>query len=255
MKQRQLVTCFSSAVTCLLVIAPPLARQACAAPQSSGEGWRTTIYPIYAWLPIFGADVKLPEVCNDCGGEPILPGGSVSSSFDGAALSAVMVEYKWFQADASFLWAGLSASKENPFLEVRADTVLGSARAGVRVLPSVFVNAGVRRVAVNLRASAFDFPEVQWKPGVWEELVGVTLTPRLSSKLRLIARADYGGFLNDAHSTFAANGSLEWEPVSHLVVTMGYGVFDFDVDGTLLTKPISFGQTLHGPIFGIGFTF
>jgi hypothetical protein len=91
-----------------------------ASAQGTDDGWRTTIYPIYGWLPIFGADIRLPEIpnpppCDGCGdGGPIIPGGNVSSSLNGAAFAAVLVENKWVQAEANFLWAGLSADADRP---------------------------------------------------------------------------------------------------------------------------------------------
>ena len=57
-----------------------------ASAQSSDPGWKTTVYPIYVWAPLFGADVKLPErpSCSTCS-DSIVPGGHVDSSFNGAA--------------------------------------------------------------------------------------------------------------------------------------------------------------------------
>ena len=232
-----------------------------ASAQGTGDGWRTTVYPIYGWLPIFGADIRLPEIpnpppCDGCGdGGPIIPGGSVSSSLNGAAFASVLVENKWVQAEANFLWAGLSADAERPNLEVKVGTVMGAARLGVRVVPNLFVYGGVRRIALNVKATALDFDEVQWKPGIWEGLVGAAYTPHLSPRWRLLARADYGGVGANNHSTYTANATLEWQPLQHLVVDLGYGFFQATVDGTLVQKPIHLKQTLHGPIVGIGIPF
>ena len=229
--------------------------------QGTDDGWRTTVYPIYGWLPIFGADIRLPEIpnpppCDGCGdGGPIVPGGNVSSNLNGAAFAAVIVENKWVQGEANFLWAGLSADAERPNLKVKVDTVMGAARLGVRVVPNLFVYGGVRRIGLNLKATALVFDEVQWKPGIWEPLVGASFTPRLSPRWRLLARADYGGVGADNHSTYSANATLEWQPLQHLVVDLGYGFFKVTVDGTVAQKPIHLEQTLHGPIVGIGIPF
>jgi hypothetical protein len=245
-----MVMCFTARVT------PAFAQSS-----STDSGWTTTVYPLYAWLPVFGADVRLPEVpnpppCDGCGsGGPITPGGSVSSNLNGAAFAAVTVENRWVQIDASFLWAGLSASADRPRLSVKADTILGAAQVGVRVVPDLFVDVGVRRVALNVRASALVFDEVQWKPGLWESLVGASYTPRLSPSWRLIAHADYGGLEANNHSTISANASVQWKPASHLVLNLGYGLLKLTVDGNVLLKPIHLDQTLHGPVIGIGIPF
>ena len=109
----------AAACSLFVGVAPAIAQdgQASASQRSDDGGWRTTIYPVYGWLPIFGADVRLPEVpnpppCDGCGsGGPIVPGGSVSSTLNGAAFAGVLAENRWVQAEANFLWAGLSAEK------------------------------------------------------------------------------------------------------------------------------------------------
>ena len=203
---------------------------------------------------MFGADVRFPDgpPCDGC--EPI-PERSASSKLNGAAFAGALVENKWVQIDANFLWAGLSAERELPNLKVKVNTLLGSGHFGVRVAPALFVNAGVRRVALNIKASAFDFNEVEWEPGAWEGLIGASYTPHLASHLRLIARADYGGLGSEVVTTTSATGSLEWEALPHFVLTFGYGYLALKADGEIRSRPIHLKQTLHGPIIGIGFTF
>ena len=64
---------------------------------SDNDGWRTIIYPIHAWLPVFGADVTLPEQPTPpgsgggCGGITI-PSAKTSGNFNGAALAGFRVE-------------------------------------------------------------------------------------------------------------------------------------------------------------------
>ena len=186
---------------------------------------------------------------------PIVPGGSVSSTLNGAAFAGVLVENRWVQVEANFLWAGLSAEEERPNLSVKVGTVVGAARLGVRLVPDLFVTGGVRRLGLNLRATALVFEEVQWKPAIWEALIGASYTPRLSERWRLLVRADYGGVGSDNHSTYTANANVEWQPLSHLAVNVGYGLLAIKVDGTVLQKPIHLDQTLHGPIVGIGIPF
>ena len=236
--------------------APAFAQNA----SSSGSGWTTTIYPVYGWAPLFGADIRLPEIpnpgpCDGCGEGPVVPAATVSSNFNGAALAEVLVENRWVQLEGNFLWAGLSGEKDRPNFKVRVDTLLGSARAGVRVVPNLFVYGGFRRLALNVRANAFDLPEVEWKPGIWEPIAGAAFTPHLSRRWRLLTRADYGGIGSDSHSTVSVNANIEWKPAEHFLLNLGYGFFEVKADGTLLNQPIHLKQTLHGPIVGIGIPF
>ena len=258
-----LLICLAAACS-LLSVTPALAGTppASGAEQAPSDGgWRTTIYPVYGWLPVFGADVRLPEVpdpppCDGCGdGGPIVPGGSVSSNLNGAAFAAVLVENRWVQGEANFLWAGMSADLERPNLKVKVDTVLGAARLGVRVVPNLFAYAGARRIGLNIKAQALVFDEVQWKPSVWEGVVGAAFTPYLSPKWRLVTHADYGGLGAESLSTVSANASVEWHPASHFALHLGYGLLKIDLEGQLRNRPIRLDQTLHGPIVGIGIPF
>ena len=229
--------------------------------QGADDGWRTTVYPIYGWLPLFGADVRLPEIpnpppCDGCGdGGPIVPGGHVSSNLNGAAFAAVVVENKWVQAEANFLWAGLSADAERPNLKVEVDTVWparASACGWCRTCSSMAVFAISGSTSRPPRSSSM---KCSGSRDVLEGLVGASFTPRLSSRWRLLAKADYGGVGADNHSSYSANAALEWQPLRHLVVDLGYGFFQITVDGTVAQRPIHLEQTTHGPIIGIGIPF
>jgi hypothetical protein len=225
-----------------------------ASAQSSSDGWKTTIYPIYLWAPLFGADVNLPErpTCGTC---TDTAGGHVDSSFNGAAFFGARVDHRRFFAEADLLWAGMEASVENPFLDVKVSTILGGARAGVALAPNFYVDGGIRRFALDLKARALSFDEVDWKPGVWEPTLGASYNPPLSKTTRLFLHGDYGGIGSDTHSTSTVTARIEWQPVAHFSLTGGYGYLRLTADGTVLTRPISLKQTLHGPIIGIGIPF
>ena len=49
---------------------------AVATERSRTEGWDTIIYPVYAWAPVFGADVRLPD-------QPNPPSGGYGGSGSG----------------------------------------------------------------------------------------------------------------------------------------------------------------------------
>lgn len=227
-----------------------------ASAQTSNDGWKTTIYPIYLWAPLFGADVKLPErpSCGTCN-DSIVPGGHVDSSFNGAAFFGARVDHRRFFAEADLLWAGMEATAENPFLKLKVSTILGGARGGVALAPNLYVDAGVRRFALDIAASALQFDEVDWKPGVWEPTLGAEYKPALSKTVTLFLSGDYGGIGSDNHSTATLTGRIEWQPWAHFSLTGGYGYLRLQADGTLGNKAIELKQTLHGPIIGIGIPF
>ena len=59
---------------------------------SGTSGWKTIVYPVYGWAPIFGADVRLPEQPSTpgsgggAGGVGVsIPSASTSGNFNGAA--------------------------------------------------------------------------------------------------------------------------------------------------------------------------
>lgn len=242
----------------VLALTLVLAGAATAAAQSptTTDDWRVTIYPVYGWVPVFGADITLPErPCDDCGGDGgvVLPGGHVSSNFNGAALAGVRVEKGRWLIEGQGLWAGMEGVVDRPYLSVKAGVIFGEALGGFALAPNLYVTGGVRRLALNVRAQAFTFEEVQWKPGFWEPVVGASYSPALTSRTRLFVHGDFGGEGNNKSA--ALTGRIEWQVIPHLSITAGYGLFYLSADGSLGRKPISFSQTLHGPIVGIGIPF
>ena len=55
--------------------------QPVAAAQNPADGWRGVVYPVYGWLPIYGADTKLPDVPGE---------SSIDSNLDFVAGGTVM---------------------------------------------------------------------------------------------------------------------------------------------------------------------
>ena len=227
---------------------------------SDANGWRTVIYPIYGWLPIFGADVRLPEVPGEPGTgggpsiPPTIPSAHVSGNFNGAAAARFRLERRRMSVDGSFLWAGMSGTAATPRASLRADTIAGKLLGGVRVLPSFFIDGGVQRLALKMTATVQEFPSETWKPGIWNPVIGLTFRPEFGSKLRLMAQGDFGGFGNDTRTgelTFAA----EWKPASHFLLGGGYGFMRVRADGTIRNKAVHLRQTLQGPILSIGIPF
>jgi hypothetical protein len=230
-----------------------------AAPVASSDtkGWKTVIYPVHAWLPVLGANVRLPEQPAPPGGSGgvTVPSAQTSGSFSIAAAAGFRVERSRFALEGEFLWAGLSASVTTPRFEFDADTIYFKLLGGVELLPALYIDGGVRRVSMKMNASILDFPRVTWQPGIWEPVVGMTFRPQLSRNVRVMIHTDLGGIGDDRHRTATATALVEWKPVSHLTLGGGYGVLYLRADGTILGKAVHLRQTLEGPMLTLGIPF
>jgi len=265
MRTKQLAT---TAVAVAILMNAGLA--AAQSPEASGidntDGWKTIVYPIHAWLPVFGADVTLPGQSTPPGsgggsggsGGITLPSAKTSGNFDGAALAGFRVERSRLSIEGEFLWAGMSGSVEAPRFDLTANTIAGRLMGGFRVAPALYIDGGVRRFALDITASILSLQPVNWKPGIWEPVVGTTFRPRLGRKLRLFTQADVGFSTDDSSRSGSATASIEWKPISHLSLGAGWGWTYLRVDGTIgsfLTKDIHLSQTLNGPMLTLGIPF
>lgn len=223
------------------------------------SGWRTIVYPVYGWAPVFGADVRLPEQPPPSGGSGgggvTIPSASTSGNLNGAAFGGFRIERRRVSIDTTFLWAGMSGSVAVPRFDLKLNTVSFRLVGGVEVLPDLYIEGGARYLGFNMTADVLTFPEVNWKPGIWEPVVGATYHPRITRKIRLVAQADLGGLGDDSHRSSTAKGTIEWKPASHLLIGAGWGFMYVRADGTILTKPVHFQQTLNGPIVALGIPF
>ncbi len=249
-----------AAIAGILMTATLAGAQSPPAETSDADGWKTIVYPIHAWLPVFGADVTLPGQPTPPGsgggsGGITIPSAKTSGNFDGAALAGFRVERARVSIEGEFLWAGMSGSVEAPHFDLTVDTISFRVMGGVEVAPALYIDGGVRRFALNMTASILDFEPVTWKPGIWEPVVGVTFRPQLNSTLRIFTRADVGWSTDDSSRTGAATASIEWKPISHISLGAGWGWTYLRVDGTVLTKDVHLSQTLNGPLLTLGIPF
>ena len=228
-------------------------------PQTSGTpaqkpySWHIAIYPVLAWAPIFGASVTLPPLPS----QPIAtpgPSGSTSSSFNGAYFGGVRFEKGKWSADAEFMWAALSAQRKNPFVDVKLDFVFGNAMAGREMLPNLYVEGGVRRLALDIRATV-ESSSASRSPGYWDPLIGLTYRRQLGKKWRILIHGDGGGFGVGSDVDVTATGRAEWQFARHFGIAMGYGGMHFSDSDTVQGRTLTISPTLHGPIFGLGIFF
>jgi hypothetical protein len=238
------------AVMAGILMAPTsAAAQSPASSEKSTDGWQTIIYPIHGWLPVFGADVALPDF-------PGFPGSAkTSGNFNGAVLAGVRVERARLSIEGEFLWAGMSGSVEAPRFDLTLNTIAFRILGGVEAAPALYIDGGVRRLALDMTASILGFQPVNWKPGLWEPVVGVTYRPMLSRNVRLFTQADLGFSTDNSSRSGEATASIEWKPISHLSLGAGWGWMYVRADGTILTRPVHLSQTLNGPILTLGIPF
>ncbi len=222
------------------------------------SAWQISIYPVFAWAPIFGISTKeLPSSPGGGGGGggSLLPPSDTSSSLNGAAFAGFRVEKSKWSTDGTVLWAGLSSERNNPFARISVDAIFGQLMAGREIVPNLFLEGGFRRIALNLSLRLGDFPTVSGKPGVWDPLVGLTYRRQLTKKWKVLAHADGGGFGVGSDVDIAATARAEWQFARHFGIAMGYGVLHLDITRTVAQRSLQIKQTLNGPIFGFGIYF
>ena len=224
------------------------------------SAWKVELYPVFVWAPFMGASVNLPQFPDlpnlpDLPNGPPGPGGKVSSSFNGAALFNTRIEKSKWAVELSVLWAGVSAETTSPKVKVKADLIYGQAMGGREILPDLWLEGGVRRLALNVGVTVLQFPEVSRKPGVWDPLIGVSYRHPISNKVAIDLHADGGGFGVGSDVDYAATGRFDWRFARNFGLTAGWGLLHIKISDTVLRRTLSVSQTLHGPILGIGFFF
>src|SRR4029077_2135508 len=97
-----------------------------------------------------------------------------------------------------------------PFLVVDLDLIYGSAKLGRRVAPDLYVNGGVRRLALHYDITLGDLPRFSRKPGVWDPIVGIGWH-RVRPKVEWHAAFEGGGFGGGGDRDLGAPVSLGLE--------------------------------------------
>jgi hypothetical protein len=246
---RHLVRTAAAVILVLSCGAAPLLAQN-AAP---AKDWSVEIYPIFGYLPIHGVDVSVPEppACTTC--PPAVAESSWDSGLSSAWFASFRVEKGRISFTGDYNYAGLTASRDLPFLDLQADVTLGGITGGVRTVGALFLEAGARYTQLNLRATILSFPAFSAKPSSWQPLIGATFRPSFGKHLLLYTVLN--GTISSPFSTVTGTARLEWRPISHLAVTAGYGFTRLKYEDTILSRDVSFKQTLHGPLLGIGIPF
>jgi hypothetical protein len=216
-------------------------------------GWGIAIYPVMAWAPVFGTGVTLPPTTSQPPTESG-PSGSTDGALNGAYFGGARFERGKWSANLLFMWAGLSTQRETPFAKVDMDFVFGDVLGGYEVLPNLYAEGGVRRVALDVHATVGS-DSASRSPGFWDPVIGLTYRRQLGKKWRILIHGDGGGFGAGSDVDVTATGRAEWQFACHFGLTMGYGGLHLSESNTVAGRTLKISPTLHGPIFGFGIFF
>jgi hypothetical protein len=237
-----------------LAAAQPAAAQTSTSAQDTG--WDVAIYPIFGWIPFgLGIDVTLPPVDGGGGSGNDLGGKIVDGRFDGAFLGGLSAAKGRFRIDADGLWAAVGGDRaDRPVLRVDVDAIYGHGSIGFELANDFYVTAGVRRLAlkydIDLAGRRFES-----KPGFTDPLIGVAWHHKVSPKLDVHAVFEGGGFGVGADSDISTQLRIDWKPMTHFGLTAGYNTLYFKATKEIAKKEFAFTQSMHGPLFGLGFYF
>jgi len=236
------------ATACLAGSASPAAAQS---PKPTPP-WQVTLYPVLGWFPIFGADLNVPPP-PDGGGDNTH--GSIDTRFTSALLVGLSVARGPWRVDSASMWAKLRGDRpELPRLSVDLDLLYGHVSGGRALVGDVYVTAGVRRVALKYDVHVEGLPSFSNTPGLWDPLIGIGWH-RIGEKTQWHATLEGGGFGVGADQDISAGVRLDWKPISHVGITLGYEGLKLKLTRSVLTGTFTALQTLHGPIGGIGLYF
>jgi hypothetical protein len=225
--------------------------------QKDPSEWNVAIYPIYGWLPLFGADVSLPNFPDlpSLPGGGVHPSGSTGTSLNGAVMSAFRVEKNKWALDGEFLWAGLSADRASPNVHVGLDYIHGQLMVGREIVPHLYLEGGFRRESLDITATVGDYPQVGRKPALWDPLLGISYRKPLGKKWLLSAHLDGGGFGVGSDATIGGYVRADWQFVKHFGATMGFQALHFKVTDGEGIRTLTLSQGMYGPVIGLGIYF
>jgi hypothetical protein len=222
--------------------------------------WNVAIYPIYAWVPVFGAHTSFPDAGGGSNGGPGILDGSVSGSFSGAFFSAVDITKSHVVAHTEFMYASVSGDNSHPTVHIGMKAVYGSLMGGFQADNGLSLEGGFRRLALDINAAVNDRPGVSAKPGIWDPLIGVSWTHQLGRQWMLKAHVDGGGFGVGSDVDVGASVRADWRFARHFGVTLGAEGLHLQLSSNILeqtsrSRTLKFRQTLYGPMFGFGIYF
>ena len=225
--------------------------------ESSDAGWHVAVYPVFAWIPLgIHINVGVPPFDGGGGGGGG-SGSTLTGRFDGVFLGRLGVTHGPWRGDVDGMWAAVGGDRpDRPKLTVDVDVYYGYASGGRRIFKEFWLTGGVRRLAMKYDIKINDDPTFSRKPGLWDPLIGAGWH-HLGKSVDLHATFDGGGFGVGTDVDVSACFRMDKRFVTHFGMTFGYNViyFRFKQTETPGDRTFAVKQTMHGPIFGIGFYF
>jgi hypothetical protein len=233
----------------LAIVAVALTANVAAA---QGSGWDVSVYPVLVWVPL-GIDISVDVPPHDNAGGGI--GEIAEKRFDGAYLGGVSATNGKIRIDADGIWAGVGGDRiDRPAFSVDVDIIYAHATVGYALAPGLYGIGGFRRFALKYDVKFVDQPNFERKPGVWDPLIGLAYH-KGGHFLDVHTVFEMGGF--GVGSDIEYNGSfrIDFKPTNHFGLTGGYNILHFKITNDESAREFTSTQTLHGPVFGIGFYF
>lgn len=234
-----------------------LAQSSAPAAQPKSNGWHTTVYPIYGWIPLqIDIETNLPpDDSGGSGGGGNQGGKIVDGRFDSAYFGGVAVTNGTWRFEGDVDYAAVGGDRtETPTLTVDVDLIYGHAMVERSIGKDFYVTGGVRRLALKYDIKVAGRAEFSRKPGVWDPLIGVAYH-KAAKHFELHGTFEGGGFGVGSDSEYSAAAHIDWKPVSHFGLVAGYNFLRFNLSDTVLGKTLTAKQTLSGPLAGIGLYF
>ena len=242
----------------LLVFAVFVMSVAPAAAQTSSPtdaDWKVNVYPLLAWVPVFGADFNVPNLPST--GNPGGPNneGVIDTKLAGALMFGLDVERGPWRVDADGMWIALTGDRPAlPKLKADVGFIYAHASGGRKIYKDLYITAGVRRLALSFDITVEALPTFSIKPGLWDPLIGIGWH-HAGKKTEFHATLEGSGFGVGADSDIAGTVRFDWKPIPHVGLTVGYGGIYVKLTQTVLTRTFTESQSLQGPIAGLGIYF
>jgi hypothetical protein len=239
-------------VICLAGLADAAQAQTATQQVTTRQGWDIAVYPILVWAPVnIGIDVNIPPTGGDGGATADI----LESRFDGAFFGGVNAANGKWRIEGYGIWAAFGGDRPpTPLLTVDIDLIYGHGRLGRRIAPDLFVTGGVRRIAFNYDITLGDLGTFSRKPGVWDPVIGIGWH-RIRQKLEWHASFDGGGFGVGADVDIGAGFRIDWKPIPHFGVAVGYDFLYLKLSDDVRSRTLTVKMSFHGPTVGIGFYF
>jgi hypothetical protein len=231
---------------------------------SSGpeKGTQVFIYPILVQAPLYGASINVPSFPGGGGGSE---GGKGTTewSLNAAYMGGIEVQSRLF-AEVSGLWTKPSATHDStPRLSVDSEIWAMTLKGGYRIYKGLGITAGARVISLDLDAT-IEFPQSgvtlsgNSTHRIWNPIVGADWRGNLSRKWIMTLSGDFGGD-SDGDSHQRLRGRVDWLPIPHLAIRLGYQALRLSIDRTSTLGGVQrkFGavQNTYGPEFGLGIVF